>query len=376
MFYARVAARNASLGCAPNTKNTDVAAGDLARREGTNHLGNQDTGNSDSRRSNPKPPRSLRKRALAELAERVRQLQANRRGAPERVPSDWPILNEAIGGGFVRGAIHELLAGSAAAPTWTLALRIATQALVVDQPLAKDRGASASGRCETQIAPAGRRCSPADLSKAKSHIISCETARQDPRTPDPAVTSYAAPTPAFSPDKWLIYVDAGDDFYPPAAAALGVPLDRLIVVRASRPRDVQWVCEQALRCRAVAALIAPTLRADANLSRRLQLAAEIGGGLGLLLRSDQGQGHTFAASRLRLDPLPANHPGPNETLPNQRNGSQQSSALRSRAGERRVRISVLKVRDGRPGDPFEIMMTANGRPFVAAADRAAHLHCA
>src|SRR5690606_37387797 len=210
---------------------------------------------------------------LAALAERVRQVQRRHRIEFDRVVSDWPELNRSLGGGVVRGAIHELVAGAPAAPTWTLAMCLAAKAL-----RAAPRGEPWHTNAEQAAAPAG---------------------------PWPAVPCYADAPPGLYHDKWLIYVDLRRDFYPPAAAALGLPLDRLIVVRADSAQDVQWICQQALGCRAVAAVIAPLPRADAALSRRLQLAAETGGGIGLLLRDGGHGGHTFAASRLRLDPAPS-----------------------------------------------------------------------
>jgi len=141
--------------------------------------------------------------------------------------------------------------------------------------------------------------------------------------------------------RWILYVDTGGDFYPPGAAQLGVPLERLLVVRAARRVDALWVSEQALRCRAVAAVVLPVRRVDAYISRRLQLAAESGGGLGLVIQSEPRPGHTFAASRLRLDPL------------------------LGEAETRRVLVSVLKLREGRPPEPFVLEL-----PDAAGAVRA------
>jgi protein ImuA len=128
--------------------------------------------------------------------------------------------------------------------------------------------------------------------------------------------------------RWIFYLDTTGDFYPPGASRIGVPLGRLLIIRTQRPFDALWVCEQALRCRAVAAVVLPLRSIDAYVSRRLQLAAEAGGGLGLLIRDDPRGGHTFAASRLQFDPVPG------DTV------------------VRRMLVSVLKLRDGRPVQPF------------------------
>jgi hypothetical protein len=72
--------------------------------------------------------------------------------------------------------------------------------------------------------------------------------------------------------------------YAPAFAAVGIALSRLVVVQARDARDAAWATEQALRdggCGAVLAWLDHTLVADL---RRLQLAAEAGGTLGLLYR--------------------------------------------------------------------------------------------
>ena len=113
-------------------------------------------------------------------------------------------------------------------------------------------------------------------------------------------------------------------------AQLGVPLERLVVVRTARLADALWACEQTLRCQAVAAVVLPLRRLDPYTSRRLQLAAETGGSLGLLVRSDEPGEPTFAASRVRFEPLVG------------------------AAGGRRMRVTVLKIREGWPRAPLVV----------------------
>jgi protein ImuA len=149
--------------------------------------------------------------------------------------------------------------------------------------------------------------------------------------------------------KWIFYIDTQHDLYPPALISLGVPLGRLIVVRTACTADALWVCEQTLRCRAVAAVVLPLRSADTRATRRLQLAAEAGGGLGLLLCRETGGGTTFAASRLRFEPL---------------SGVPDARALR---------VTVLKLREGRLREPFvvEVRDAADSVPAHAVpADRA------
>jgi hypothetical protein len=83
-----------------------------------------------------------------------------------------------------------------------------------------------------------------------------------------------------------------------------VPLDRLLVIHTSRSADILWIGEQALRCAAIATVILPVRRLQAYAARRLQLAAEAGGGLGLLLRQATSDAARFVASRVEIAPAP------------------------------------------------------------------------
>jgi protein ImuA len=68
----------------------------------------------------------------------------------------------------------------------------------------------------------------------------------------------------------------------------GLPMDRLLILRVAHPRDALWGFEEALKCPALAAVLAELpeagTAADLTATRRLSLAAQAGGGLGLLLR--------------------------------------------------------------------------------------------
>lgn len=87
----------------------------------------------------------------------------------------------------------------------------------------------------------------------------------------------------------LVVLDPGERFYPPAAAAWGVDLERLIWLRVKEAREAFWALDQALRCPAVRAVWCCLGSWDAHLDgrwfRRFQLAAEASGSVGLLVRS-------------------------------------------------------------------------------------------
>jgi protein ImuA len=127
----------------------------------------------------------------------------------------------------------------------------------------------------------------------------------------------------------VVIVDPAGEFYPPALAASGVPLDRLIVVRPETDADALWAADQALRSRAAAAVWLWRDRLTPVDSRRLKLSAADGGALGLVLRSDDKRQSTAADVQLTVQPLP------------------------SRRG-RRLRVAVTRCRGGVPGAVAEI----------------------
>ncbi len=77
----------------------------------------------------------------------------------------------------------------------------------------------------------------------------------------------------------------GGDPYGPGLSALGISPDRLILVEAVRQSDLLWAMEEGARTRGLAAVVAEGAAPDLTAGRRLQLAAEAGGGLVLLLQS-------------------------------------------------------------------------------------------
>lgn len=82
----------------------------------------------------------------------------------------------------------------------------------------------------------------------------------------------------------LMVVDQQRMFYPPAAQALGLNLDQTIVVQPASRKDFQWSLIQTLRCPGISAVVCWPQRASERMLRRLQIAAERGGTLGLLVR--------------------------------------------------------------------------------------------
>ncbi len=102
----------------------------------------------------------------------------------------------------------------------------------------------------------------------------------------------------------VVWSDPAGDLYPPAVAAGGVPLDRLMLLRPPTPRDEVWAVAECLRCPAVVAVVAAIPRLARVEARRLQLAAERGGGIGVLMRP-WGRADVYAAAtRWLVTPAP------------------------------------------------------------------------
>jgi protein ImuA len=92
--------------------------------------------------------------------------------------------------------------------------------------------------------------------------------------------------------------EAGE-LYGPGLALMGLPLQRLIILRVPRARDGLWAMEEALQCRAVGAVVTELMGDDGDLTatRRLALAAGAGGGLGLILRHQPCRAANAAMTR-------------------------------------------------------------------------------
>lgn len=97
------------------------------------------------------------------------------------------------------------------------------------------------------------------------------------------------------PGKAVVLVDL--DIYPPALARLGLPLRQVILLRTGDDRQRVWTLAECLRSSAVAAVVAPVHRLGRIHARRLQLAAERGGGVGLWLRPADDPSPYAAATR-------------------------------------------------------------------------------
>ena len=131
--------------------------------------------------------------------------------------------------------------------------------------------------------------------------------------------------------KMLVIVDGQRCFYPPAAAKLGLDLQRSIVIRPRLRRDAFLATNQSLHCSAVGAVVGCYDQLRSLDARRLQLAAEAGGGVGFLLRPLGAlRTPSFAGLRLLITPIA------------------------SLDAARRLRVEVVRCRGGRSGQSLSL----------------------
>lgn len=127
--------------------------------------------------------------------------------------------------------------------------------------------------------------------------------------------------------------------FPPGLAGLGVPLDRVIVVRPGDRRLLLWAWEQSLRCEAITATIGRLTESSDTVMRRLQLAVEAGGGIGFLIRSAEDETETmWSECRLLVRGLPS----------------------RDDSGVWRLGVELLRSRGGAAGGTVELEVGREG----------------
>ncbi|MGH2341508.1 ImuA family protein [Segnochrobactraceae bacterium EtOH-i3] len=145
------------------------------------------------------------------------------------------------------------------------------------------------------------------------------------------------------------------DLFPPGLAAAGLAPDRVLLVSASEDRVVLAVMEEALRSPGVGAVVGEVSGLSLTASRRLQLAAETSGAIGLALRRSRraAEAGTFgeptaATTRWRISTLPSGRlPVPG-------------------VGRSRWRVELLRVRGGEPAEFILEATDATGRLSLPA----------
>ncbi len=133
--------------------------------------------------------------------------------------------------------------------------------------------------------------------------------------------------------KILVVLDRDTTFYPPAAIAWGIAPQQMIVVRPKNPTEELWALEQCLQSAGVAISLCRLEHATSCVLRRLQLAAEHGGGLGFLLRPLSARGQpAWSDVRLLVTPL--------VSLPSSRRWRVELVRCRRGTGEKSVNLEL------------------------------------
>src|SRR5688572_6703205 len=196
---------------------------------------------------------------------------------------------------LARGAVHELLFDAADGQPKFVAALLACAAALLPLPGTPGRGL---GRGASDA------WSGAAVDRQFLHL-------QD--RPLPQLHAHPTPLPCPLPgvpgrgSMPVIWSDPRGEIYPPALAALGFDLAQTYLLRTNSDEDESWAVAECLRCRGVGAVIAapsPARAMTRTEARRLQLAAERGGSVGILLRQTGRGDHVYAAAtRWKISPL-------------------------------------------------------------------------
>jgi protein ImuA len=129
-----------------------------------------------------------------------------------------------------------------------------------------------------------------------------------------AAAGFALTLAALASDKARQTLWIGTDFgsletgavYGPGLGLLGLDTAQLLVARVARPLDALFAMEEALKCPALATVVAEINgEIDLTATRRLTLAAREGGAVGLLLRHKASCGPSAAHTRWDIAGAPS-----------------------------------------------------------------------
>lgn len=130
-----------------------------------------------------------------------------------------------------------------------------------------------------------------------------------------------------------LWISAQRKVFPPALKFFGIEPHHVIFIDLRREKDILWVMEQGLKCKALAAVVAELGNISFAESRRLQLAVESSRVTGFLHRQRPHIENTLACvSRWKIKPLPSQ---PADGLPG--------------VGFPRWEVELVKIRNGKPG---------------------------
>lgn len=235
---------------------------------------------------------------LDELRQHLARLQkpAGLVDGPATLPFGVPAVDEVLGGGLARGALHEIAALSEAhlpaATGFTLGL-----AALLPSPRKRGEGGARSAPGEGQIESTGNAPSPARRRFASAGDLSPHSSLNGERS-----LAYAGRGEGRRSVVWVAEDMALAESGAPHGAGLdafGLSPQRLLTVAVAHRQDLMWTMEEALRCRAVGAVIGEVRHGalDSVAVRRLSLAAGDSGALAFLLRAQPAHDASTAVTR-------------------------------------------------------------------------------
>ena len=95
--------------------------------------------------------------------------------------------------------------------------------------------------------------------------------------------------------KTVVWSDSKRELYPPALST-SLSASRLYMLQIGNAKDELWALSECLRCKGIGAVVASPQRLSRIEARKLQLAAERGGGVGIILRSERDVSAPYAAA--------------------------------------------------------------------------------
>jgi hypothetical protein len=111
---------------------------------------------------------------------------------------------------------------------------------------------------------------------------------------------------------WAV-IDRTGEFHPPAVRGWGISLESILWLRPESVADAAWAVEQALRCPAIGMTWFQADSFPIRVFQRFKIAAETGGGIGVLFRPSKATRYaSWADVRWLVHPQPAHNHRPRQ----------------------------------------------------------------
>lgn len=129
-----------------------------------------------------------------------------------------------------------------------------------------------------------------------------------------------------------LWVNTSGRIFPPALKTFGIQPHQVIFLHLKKEAELSWAVEEALKCKALAAVVGEMQELSFTGSRRFQLAIEKSGVSCFVVRRNPKNISTTATARWKIEPLQSRV---EEGLPG--------------VGHPCWKVNLLKVRNGKPG---------------------------